>query len=363
MNWYKIAQISSDIIIDMDNYSQQIHTVLFNLIETPFDSDQCSLIKQKTKQYLDNFIRVLHENNIHNYDNILNGVNDFNFIEKNYDTILDNIWGIRGDIFKTIKPNFDTKIIQSLRDTITNLSDFKKCVENYYFTEDNALEEKNRLIKESFDNMNKIKNELSRILSSVNQYKGKIFPITIEASEDYNENGRDVNLEKGTNSALLYVGNKDYYIYMSIYWDGGKIQILGDEVEDFGELEDEFGEEVNDIKPFYNLIRTIIKNPNRIENSVQKTTTVYTARPIKDFSIFENASNVPVDIFVSTNYNFVEGFAIDNKPRDIWKIRISDNYLINDQTNNPDFIFQVYNPSGEKEVPIKRIQFIERIDK
>lgn len=357
MNWYKKAQIVPDIKIDMNSYIKDIDNTLFDLVEEPIDEKEFEIAKKNLQASFDNFIKLLHSTNIHDYDNILGQISNIEYIINNIDITFEKLWEIREEITQN---NYDINILSSLRNVLRNFYILEKYLKNSYFTEKQAEELKNMLVSQSFENMNKIRNALIKLLSSVGQYKGKKFPITIEASVNYNSYGDSINIEEGTTSALLYVGEKEYSLYMSIYLDGEDIKILGDEVEDFNELVEEFGEVINDIKPFYNLVRMVIKNPN-IEEKPEKIMTVYTARPITHFNRFENASDIPVDIFVSKKYNFVEGFAIDNKPKDIWRIRISDKYLITDESNNPDFIFQIYNPSGENNVPIKSIQFLDRI--
>jgi len=245
---------------------------------------------------------------------------------------------------------------------VKSFSAMEQYSNNSYFTLQAKNEMLSKLVEETTQNMNSIKNSVINLISKNPMLQKNRFPITVEASEDFNETGSQYNIQSGSSSAAIYVGDPQYNILFTVVLEeSGKLTMLGDELESFEEIIEEYGEEANLIKPVYNALRMLIKNPD-IENTPVKTMSVYTARPIKDFKLYESAQNIPTDIFVSTKYDFVEGFAYDNKPRDVWKIRIKNKYLINDESNNPRFIFQTYSPEGEKNIPIESINYIQRVE-
>lgn len=352
MNWYKLANTDIIVNINMSNYSSKMNSYLSSLVKDPLDDNSFNQIKNMFAQSIDIFIK-----DVPKYNDILSKIKN-SVISNNFNKryVYERLWKMRDEIGSY---NFDLN--RKYREILRYYYQIEEHLSDSYFTEDKKNELLQSLLSQTYNNMNKLANILKASLSNVVNFKGKFFPITILAETDDDYNTNSISIDEGSKSALLYVGDPSYYIYMTVFLNGEKIDIVGDEVEDFNELENEFGQTVNEIKPFYNLIRMVLKNPNFLDKK-EKTITVYTARPVKDFNTFENATDIPVDIFVSSNYNFVEGFAIDNKPRDIWKIRISDIYLMTDETNNPNMTFQIYSRDGGTSVPIKGIQLINRIE-
>lgn len=355
MNWYKQSQTEIPITIDLNEYKNQIDNYLDQLVDEPISLEDFNQMSNLFRDKVSNLQSLLNQKNITDYNSFLEQLKNLELSVNNIDFISGQLWNMRVD-----KIVSDYKIFMNFREVSRIFYTIEKYIKNFYFTFQEKQQVLSGLVAQTQQNMEKIKDILSNLINSANSYKGKKFPIILEAQPAYDTYGNDFNIDSGSDSALLYVGKKDYYLMMSIYLADNDIKILGDEVEDFNELEEEFGSIISKMQPFYNLIRSIIKNPNQSSNKA-KNITIYTARNITDFKQFNDATAIPVNIFVSNKYDYVEGFAMDHKPRDIWKIRLSDQYLISGESNNPDFVFQTYNPSGEDTVPIKSIQFIERI--
>jgi hypothetical protein len=89
-----------------------------------------------------------------------------------------------------------------------------------------------------------------------------------------------------------------------------------------------------------------IRNPNTLKQP--KVLTLYTARPVEDRQIYEGATEIPSNIFLTSQYSFAEGFAIDNG-RDVWKIRILNRYLVKTMDYPGQ---QQYQTLGNKTVPV-----------
>jgi hypothetical protein len=375
MNWYKLSQSLFPVFIDTSRYRQNMDKYLNTLVEEPISNEDFLHVKQDFFEHLNILIQHLSSNNFTNYIAPLNNLKQqLTQNTLDHEEAYELLWDIRKNVNeffweKQKQDNYSketSNIAIKSREIVTNVvksfSQMEQYRNNSYFTLQSKNELLSKLTEETTQNMNSIKNNIINLISKNPMLQKNRFPITVEASEDFNETGNHYNIQSGTNSAAIYVGDPEYNILFTVVLEeSGKLVILGDELESFEEIIEEYGEEAALIKPVYNALRMLIKNPD-IENTPVKTMSVYTARPIKDFKLYESAQNIPTDIFVSTKYDFVEGFAMDNRPRDIWKIRLKNKYLINDESNNPGYIFQTYSPDGEKIVPIDSINYVQRVE-
>jgi len=104
---------------------------------------------------------------------------------------------------------------------------------------------------------------------------------------------------------------------------------------------------------YFNLINSL-RNPNM--SVKQKILTLYTARPYKDRKFYLNSKVVPINIFMTSSYNFAEGFAREyGGKKDIWKVRIMDQYLVKTM-DSPEQ--KQYQTIGDKSVPVESIELI-----
>jgi len=157
--------------------------------------------------------------------------------------------------------------------------------------------------------------------------------------------------EKGEDCAIIFLGdNIDEDPYFSYFIIDNKIII--DDVLEHGDKD--FFIDNNVEEDYFQLINNL-RNPNKQD----KIITVYTARPMKDREIYLDKSEIPPGIFVASSYNFAEGFAIDNKPRDIWKIKINSKYLI--ETLNDPSSGKQYQVIGKQNIPVEKISLIHTV--
>ena len=94
---------------------------------------------------------------------------------------------------------------------------------------------------------------------------------------------------------------------------------------------------------------------------VGKAVVVYTARPVRDRDLYDAAKRtkrLPSNIFVASNLSHVEGLGRDlagtDDERDLYAIRVLDNYLITTLDTARVREYQLFDPSGH--VPILSIQ-------
>lgn len=157
-------------------------------------------------------------------------------------------------------------------------------------------------------------------------------------------------------SANVYVGNK--YAYFMVSTDDYKKYNLDDLMETIGtEEHEEFFSTDEESQDYYNLAK-YIKNPRSLEHST--IVTVWTARPQRDRSVFENAHEVPKGIFVTTKQSSAMGIAQDfgsgdkeNVERDVYRIRIEDKYLLTTNDAMGETWYQVVGNTDK--IPVKSI--------
>lgn len=129
-----------------------------------------------------------------------------------------------------------------------------------------------------------------------------------------------LSLDASTTAEIIMGHSRQ--ITFTLFLNDGKIEI--DDVLEGGD--EDFFKDSNEQSDYFNLIEKL-KNPTA---SKQKVITLYTARPKKDREVYLNKKQVPVNIFLTNDYNHAEGLASDlssGEKRDIWKIRINTKYL------------------------------------
>ncbi len=125
-----------------------------------------------------------------------------------------------------------------------------------------------------------------------------------------------------------------------------------DDVLDFGDRD--FFKNDEDAADYFKLVQAI-RDPSSVKKS-GKAVTVYTARPVKDRRIYDNAKGVPTGIFVTTSADRAEGFGRElggTEGRDLWKIKISDKNLVRTLKTGRVSDYQVV---GKGKVPVLDIE-------
>lgn len=133
-----------------------------------------------------------------------------------------------------------------------------------------------------------------------------------------------------------------------------------DDVLEAGSSEDFQGPENE--SDYHTLIAEIRKPGST--SKAGKRIKLYTARPRKDRAIYDNAAYIPSGIFLSTSLSKVEGFGADHSTgglgRDLYRVTVADNFLIETLNRGGLRDFQSYDPSGR--VPITDIELIGSLD-
>lgn len=217
----------------------------------------------------------------------------------------------------------------------------------YDLSDNDTQKEITTYLKSTIKHMEEIENNIKMAISKIPQWNNT--QITI-IPQDYDQNNM-FDSEKGEDCAIIFLGdNIDEDPYFSYFIIDNKIII--DDVLEHGDKD--FFIDNNVEEDYFQLINNL-RNPNKQD----KIITVYTARPMKDREIYLDKSEIPPGIFVASSYNFAEGFAIDNKPRDIWKIKINSKYLI--ETLNDPSSGKQYQVIGKQNIPVEKISLIHTV--
>lgn len=199
------------------------------------------------------------------------------------------------------------------------------------------------LIQQTQINMNNISEFLKECVSRISNWNNSSLMISANAPES--EYG--YVLEPATD-AIIYFGNEEEGPYFSLWHENKWV------VEDVLEAGDEdFFTNPGTQSDYFKLINEI-RNPGSSQKG--KVMTLYTARPMKDRQLYFDAKTIPSNIFLSNDYNHVEGLASDlssRGSRDIWKIRLNSKYL----TQTLDGPIKYFQVTGEK-TPIISIELI-----
>jgi hypothetical protein len=153
--------------------------------------------------------------------------------------------------------------------------------------------------------------------------------------------------------ATFYMGDHWNSPNFLIWYDGqGHIQGMDDILD--GNDFDFFKGDLTLEKNYFDLIKEI-ENPGSSQKG--KDLVLYTARPIKDRALLDNATKVPPYLFLANKLDHVEGLAYDlgyKEYRDIYKIVINSKYLVEQNLGAVKY-YQIINNGW---VPVKKMELI-----
>lgn len=199
------------------------------------------------------------------------------------------------------------------------------------------------LMQETQKNMEEIKNKITHTISSIPTWNNS--PVVIVPQESY-EMSNHVSLSPAT-SIMVRVGTKEGCFTYSYH--EGKPEI--DDIIEGGHEDDEFFDNDNVKSDYYALINEL-KNPGSSQKG--KMLTLFTARPTKDREFFQNATSLPINMFLTNSASHADGLAHDlgaGEVRDIWKVRMDNRFL----TQTLDSMGVKYYMVSSKNAPIKSI--------
>jgi len=216
---------------------------------------------------------------------------------------------------------------------------------NNIYTEEDAKEDATRLVKETFMNMQKLQQLIQQTISRIPNWNNSPIRIVVEKydpSLSYEINSED--------SATIEVGNQSAWggVASFSYFGGEKPEI--DDVLEAGD--DDFFTENATQSDYFNLIREL-RSPGSSQQG--KNLLLYTARPSKDRQLFENATTVPGNLFLTNNADRAFGIGVDFGGRDVWAIKINEKYLT--ETLSAGYV-KDYQITGGSNVPVVQTRLI-----
>lgn len=185
-------------------------------------------------------------------------------------------------------------------------------------------------------NMNALKQNIENAISRIANWSGS--KIIIEPYAHTNEYDQ-VSVEPTESAEITFNGGQFSPSFVIFKYEG-KFEI--DDVLEAGD--EDFFHSVQIQSDYFNLINEL-KKPGSTNKG--KVLTLYTARPKKDREQFLNTKTLPLNIFLTNDYDHAEGISrdlADSQQRDVWKVRIDSRYLTKTLDGKIQY-FQVTTPN------------------
>lgn len=305
-NFWEWLESQSNITIDSSAYSKAMDNLAVSAIE-----DEKERLYQASIFDYPKFLETIQKT-LAGYPGLKNFLNALNSKNRNY--IFDQ--QRKAHAWLREQP-FDMQKFEQLRRVWTYIDHLEPPGNNGEIEIRRQVE---NLKRETHQEAEKIKTLIEEAISRIPFWNNSAIKIEINVPTE--ERNRPL-FEKG-DSAYIYVGSGEMAPAFSFFQIEGRIEI--DDVIEGGDTD--FFNSPNLQADYFNLINEI-KRPNSTNQG--KNLTLYTARPVKDRDTFIDATTLPINIFLTNDYNHAEGLAIDlagtDKIRDIWKIRMNSKYL------------------------------------
>lgn len=329
-NWFrKYFQVTVNIIIDMEKYVNECKTSWAETVEH-FRNKNQELLNFKLD--IERIKNLLDEIGYPNTQYIISNIDHKEF----YDIYRDLYNWSKNQKLNSEQYSKFFEVTKQLRNHIDKN-------DKYEFTDEQAQKESEKVINLTTRYMNIIKSKIENITKIFDDWSAS--PITIKPNVSFYMNRPDFT--KPATSATVALGNDDFAPSFSLFFHGQKIDV--DDILESGDTD--FFTSSNIQNDYFRLIKEL-KNPGS-SKKVSKKLVLYTARPKKDRETYINASSIPSNIFLAKDYNTAEGYALEFRDRDIWKVTIEERYLI--QTNDYP---KEYQTIGSGSVPVFSLKLL-----
>jgi hypothetical protein len=239
-----------------------------------------------------------------------------------------------------------------VRQAVTILMDFQESIDDFsqrYLPE--TVETKfHEIVNQTSQNMNKIVGLIRSAISRIPDWHG--YPVIIEARPYSSDVIIDrYSFDAAEDASVELETGVSFPPGFTLFVNEGE-KIIVEDVLTGGDTE--FFKDPDSQNDYFSLVNEIQK-----PGSTQKTKllNLYTARPVSDRKLYENAQTLPVNIFLANSFDHALGLAIDlagsQGMRDVWRVRIDSRYLT--QTlEGPVKYYQVTTPNA----PVKSMDLI-----
>jgi len=334
MSWYKRSQQSAEIY--MEEYKNSLWRSLIDTVESSQRriEEISTMNVNKTE-----FINSLNSLNYPVYQEIIN----------NYDSLSEDIydrfekWFWNSYLYGENK--YDIEFRNRGKYVLDTMESLSGSSSSSTFTQEQALELFNELVDKTQVEQIKTKNLIESSIRGIPGFSSSVI-IGVPSID------RDYNYEYGEDTAQIYLNNLSDGPMFSLFKRENDTFIIDDIADSAEDIEFFIDEKTK--RDYYQLV-------NKMQNigKNQKPITLYTARPVRDRSIYENSNSVPSNIYLTSNYGRAEGIALElsgsEKYRDIWRVKINPQYLIVTYDGGS---FKDYQTIGDKYVPVERLSLI-----
>lgn len=330
----KIYRIAAKYNIFLGKYEQSIKQRLDELAEA--DNDRFYYLKDFQFDFEDQ-MSILNNLEYPNVYNLRAAIQS-----KNVDRIRKSL----SDIFRWEEQNENVDwsqighVVRSIHDYCDQMNGYQMQWTEF------AIEKKiKELMAETMVNMQAIQKAISNAIGVIPNWNNS--PINIEARPI----DKDNDLGPETTATIEVVGGNGLGGEASFTVFSSEKGFVIDDVLESGDSD--FFESDLVQSDYFNLVNAM-RNPQTFEK--KKVLTLYTARPKKDRNVYLNATQVPRNIFLTNRLDFAEGFALEyGGERDIWKVRISSQYLMQTMDDKGHRQYQVV---GDQFVPVESIELV-----
>lgn len=243
-------------------------------------------------------------------------------------------------------PNQKSILLQKIRPVLRQLWDLSESLNKEEYSLNNVKETYKDLVNKTYSNLTKIQELVETSINNIPNWNNtKIIILSRPIDKDSNV------FEPDTDAEICFGSIGDMSPNFTIFNIDGKIVV--DDILEAGD--EDFFKNVQVQSDYFNLVKKIT-NPSSSKNT--KTLTLYTSRPVEDRNIYLDKKEIPSNIFLTNNLNSAEGLSIDlssGKRRDVWKVRIDSNYLI-ETLNSPSE--KQYQAVDDKMIPVKSLELI-----
>lgn len=226
--------------------------------------------------------------------------------------------------------------------------------DTYEFNEQELQISINQTIQTTMKNMEAIKQNLEGAISRIDGWSTPMLIIIPNPSSSV-YNMKDDYTEPAT-SALVDFGQDDMAPNFSYFLDAENSKIEVDDVLEAGDSD--FFTTPQMQRDYFSLIKEL-KNPGSSQKQGRRKV-LYTARPVSDRGVYLQNKRIPSNIFLSSSFSDAEGIGMDlssSGGRDIWKVIIDGNYLI--QTLDTPSIKHYQAVGNEDWIPVHSIELIQ----
>jgi len=346
MNWYKTSQANANVTVSIDKYVESLKIQLYDLSAYVMsEQDRIARMNVNVNSYISQFqsfglpaemITELQNAFTQKDDRLISSLGT-----RIYDYVLKDQKG-------KIGWEQQQKYFQAARSLHDVAEQIRQSRPNHKAFDENAVGKMiDDLSQKTTVEMQQIADLVRSAVPRVQDWGG--YQIVVEARTVDKE---DNFMEPQSTSSVRFA--KTYLDFM-LYRDGQKIII--DDIVDGAEGNDFFADDRMRAN-YFNLIKEI-QEPGSTQKE-EKAIRLYTARPVKDRRMYENAQSLPSNIYLTDNLNNARGIASELKGqdvvRDVWQVFIEPKYL----TKTLDMPGEKqYHTVGGSTVPIHRISIVD----